>query len=226
MEPWCISRDLPLGHQIPIWYDGYNNQYGGHNQGEALMAAQDHWNKNNLEATPLTQDHHCLDTWFSSGLFHKSSLGWPSHQQGIGDLIVTGYDILFFWITRMILMSIALGDDQPFKNVLFHGLVRDKYGQKMSKTRGNTMDPHTIADEFGWDNLRLTLSLQSINGNDIKLAVESFQDTQKILIKIKNAHAYCSNYFKEFPLEKPSTSNPIAQDMMDITANFTGPIWK
>jgi valyl-tRNA synthetase len=172
-----------------------------------------------LEPTPLTQDHHCLDTWFSSGLFHKSSLGWPLENNVIGDLIVTGYDILFFWITRMILMSVALDDELPFKNVLFHGLVRDKYGQKMSKTKGNTIDPYSIGSTMGWDNVRLTLALNSINNNDLKISEDSFKDTQKILNKIKNAHVYCSPYLKN-SMDKPFSKNKILNDMMAITENF------
>ena len=217
LQSWCISRDLPLGHKIPVWYDDYNNQFVGHDQQEVQNKAQEFWNKNNLTPTQLTQDHHCLDTWFSSGLFHKSALGWPHSQQAVADLIVTGYDILFFWITRMILMSIALGDDCAFKNVLFHGLVRDKYNNKMSKTKGNTIDPYDVANEFGWDNVRLTIALNSINSNDLKLSMDSFNDTKKIITKIKNAHAYCKMHFKEICWQQPVTDNLILQDMMAIT---------
>jgi valyl-tRNA synthetase len=217
LQPWCISRDLPLGHKIPVWYDGYGHQWVAHNSQEAQNKAQEFWLKNNLTATELIQDHHCLDTWFSSGLFHKSALGWPHNQQAVADLIVTGYDILFFWITRMMLMSMALGDDCSFKNVFFHGLVRDKYNNKMSKTKGNTIDPYDIAQEFGWDNLRLTIALNSVNSNDLKLSHDSFQDTKKIITKIKNAHAYCKLHCQNLPQQKPISHNLILNDMMELT---------
>lgn len=219
LQSWCISRDLPLGHKIPIWYDEYNNEYCGHNYEEALERAKKYWEKYSLKPTTLIQDHHCLDTWFSSGLFHKTSLNWP-HQNTIADVIVTGYDILFFWITRMILMSIALDDDEPFKNVFFHGLVRDKLGNKMSKTKGNTIDPYEIGNNFGWDNLRLTIALNSINNNDLKLSTENFQQTQKIIIKIENAYKYCQLYFNKLILEEPAPNNIILKDMMAITKKF------
>jgi valyl-tRNA synthetase len=220
LQSWCISRDLPLGHRIPVWYDEYNNQYVGHDYNEAAMKAEIYWKNENLTPTSLIQDHHCLDTWFSSGLFHKTALGWP-HQISGATLMVTGYDILFFWITRMILMSIGLDDHQPFANVAFHGLIRDKYGNKMSKTRGNTIDPYEIAKEYGWDNLRLTLAMNSRGASDIQISKESFEITKRILTKIKNAHNYCHSHFKTLVLDEPKVIHPICQDMIHITNNFT-----
>jgi valyl-tRNA synthetase len=219
LQPWCISRNLPLGHKIPIWYDNYGNEFVGHNIQEALKKAELFWGANNLLSSNLYQDHHCLDTWFSSGLFHKSSLNWP-HEQNICDLIVTAYDILFFWITRMILMSIALDDFEPFRNVVFHGLIRDKYGNKMSKTKGNTIDPYEIANKFGWDNIRLTLILNSVNNNDLKVSQDSFIQTQKIITKIENSYKYCQLHFKNLILIQPTTNNSILQDMINITKTF------
>ena len=228
LQSWCISRDLPLGHRIPIWYDEYGHQYlgeGDNSYDNALDKAKINWNNNNLKPTLLIQDHHRLDTWFSSGLFHRTALKsqFKDQYNGDTDLIVTGYDILFFWITRMILMELGVGSDKipyPFKNVLFHGLIRDKYGNKMSKTKGNTINPYEISQEYGWDNLRLTLSLNSVGCNDVNIGKESFEETKKILTKLKNADKYCQNYFNTLITEKPKVSNPIANDIIHITHNI------
>ena len=170
IEPWCISRQLWWGHQIPVWYDAEGNHYCAPNQAEAQAMAP---------GKALTRDPDVLDTWFSSGLWPIGTLGWPEPTPELAkyfptSVLVTGADILFFWVARMMMMQLAVVDQVPFHTVYLHGLVRDAKGKKMSKSLGNVIDPLEIIDEFGADALRFANAAMASLGGVLKL------DTQRI----------------------------------------------
>jgi valyl-tRNA synthetase len=170
IEPWCISRQLWWGHQIPVWYDAEGNHYCAPNEGEAQAMAP---------GKALTRDPDVLDTWFSSGLWPIGTLGWPEPTPELAryfptSVLVTGADILFFWVARMMMMQLAVVDQVPFHTVYLHGLVRDAKGKKMSKSLGNVIDPLEIIDEFGADALRFANAAMASLGGVLKL------DTQRI----------------------------------------------
>ncbi len=180
LRDWCISRQIWFGHQIPVWYRG-NETYCGID-----APSGEGWQ----------QDPDSLDTWFSSGLWTFSTLGWPDETAPDfrayhpTTLLETGYDILFPWVARMILMSGFLLDEIPFKTVYLHGLVRDEQGRKMSKSLGNTIDPLDIADEFGADALRLALIVGSTPGNDVKIGREKITASRNFVNKLWNMGRY------------------------------------
>jgi valyl-tRNA synthetase len=170
IEPWCISRQLWWGHQIPVWYDAEGNHYCAANEAEAQAMAP---------GKALTRDPDVLDTWFSSGLWPIGTLGWPEPTPELAkyfptSVLVTGADILFFWVARMMMMQLAVVDQVPFHTVYLHGLVRDAKGKKMSKSLGNVIDPLEIIDEFGADALRFANAAMASLGGVLKL------DTQRI----------------------------------------------
>ncbi|CAM8665068.1 ValS Valyl-tRNA synthetase [Paracoccaceae bacterium] len=170
IEPWCISRQLWWGHQIPVWYDAEGNHYCAPNEAEAQAMAP---------GKALTRDPDVLDTWFSSGLWPIGTLGWPEPTPELAkyfptSVLVTGADILFFWVARMMMMQLAVVDQVPFHTVYLHGLVRDAKGKKMSKSLGNVIDPLEIIDEFGTDALRFANAAMASLGGVLKL------DTQRI----------------------------------------------
>ncbi len=174
LHDWCISRQIWFGHQIPVWYKGEETFVG-------LESPGDGW----------TQDPDTLDTWFSSGLWPFSVFNWPKKTDDLktffpNTVLETGYDILFFWVARMILMSTALMGEVPFKEVYLHGLVRDAKGQKMSKSLGNGIDPLAMADKYGADATRLSLIIGASAGNDIKLSEDRIRGYRNFSTKIWN----------------------------------------
>ncbi len=189
IQPWCISRQLWWGHRIPAWFGPDGEFFVEETEEEAMAAAKAHYGKD----VELTQETDVLDTWFSSGLWPYSTLGWPDKTPELakyypGDVLVTGFDIIFFWVARMIMMSMYFMDGKvPFRDVYIHALVRDEHGQKMSKSKGNVIDPLEIIDEYGCDALRFTLTALAAQGRDIKLAASRVEGYRNFATKLWNA---------------------------------------
>ena len=184
IEPWCISRQLWWGHQIPVWFDADGNQYCAPTEAEAQAMAGD--------GVELTRDPDVLDTWFSSGLWPIGTLGWPEQTPELTkyfptSVLVTGQDILFFWVARMMMMQLAVVDQIPFKDVYLHGLVRDAKGKKMSKSLGNVVDPLEIIDEYGADALRFTNAAMASLGGVLKLDMQRIAGYRNFGTKLWNA---------------------------------------
>ena len=183
IEPWCISRQLWWGHQVPIWYDETGNSYCAENEEQARKLAG---------GKELTRDPDVLDTWFSSGLWPIGTLGWPEKTKEFSryfptDVLVTGFDIIFFWVARMMMMQLAVVDKIPFHTVYVHALVRDEKGKKMSKSKGNVMDPIDLVNEYGADAVRFTLSAMAAMGRDLKLSNNRIAGYRNFGTKIWNA---------------------------------------
>ncbi len=184
IQPWCISRQLWWGHQIPAWYDEDGKFYVAETEAEAQAQAG--------AGVKLRRDEDVLDTWFSSALWPFSTLGWPDETPELKrhyktDVLVTGFDIIFFWVARMMMMGTHFMKEVPFHTVYIHALVRDEKGQKMSKSKGNVMDPLEIVDEFGADALRFTLAAMAAQGRDIKLSKHRVEGYRNFATKLWNA---------------------------------------
>ncbi len=191
IEPWCVSRQLWWGHQIPAWYGPDRKVFVAMNEAEARKEAREHYGKD----VELARDADVLDTWFSSALWAFSTLGWPEQTPELKryyptDVLVTGFDIIFFWVARMMMMSLHFMKDVPFRTVYIHALVRDAKGQKMSKSKGNVMDPLELIDKFGADALRFTLTALAVPGRDIKLAEGRVEGYRNFATKLWNAARY------------------------------------
>jgi valyl-tRNA synthetase len=189
IQPWCVSRQLWWGHRIPAWYGPNGECFVAETEAEAQAMAGD---------LPLTRDEDVLDTWFSSALWPFGTLGWPEQTQDLarhypGDVLVTGFDIIFFWVARMMMQGLHFMDDVPFRTVYCHGLVRDAKGQKMSKTKGNTVDPLTLIDKYGADALRFTLTAMETQGRDIKLSESRIEGYRNFATKLWNAARFCQS---------------------------------
>ncbi|EAH0897681.1 valine--tRNA ligase, partial [Listeria monocytogenes] len=183
IHDWCISRQLWWGHRIPAWYHKETGEiYVGEKEPENLSE----WE----------QDEDVLDTWFSSALWPFSTMGWPDTESPDfqhffpTNTLVTGYDIIFFWVSRMIFQSVEFTGERPFKDTLIHGLVRDSEGRKMSKSLGNGVDPIEVIDKYGADSLRYTLATGSSPGQDLKFSYEKVESTWNFINKIWNASRF------------------------------------
>ncbi|MEG9861367.1 MAG: valine--tRNA ligase [Parvularculales bacterium] len=192
IQPWCISRQLWWGHQIPAWYGPDMHIFVAHDEVEATEHATEHYGK----AVTLTRDEDVLDTWFSSALWPFSTLGWPDETPELRryyktDVLVTAFDIIFFWVSRMMMMGLHFMKEVPFHTVYIHSLVRDENGQKMSKSRGNTMDPLEFMDKYGADALRFTLTAMAAQGREIKLSEARVAGYRNFCTKLWNAARFC-----------------------------------
>ena len=192
IQPWCISRQLMWGHQIPAWYASDGTIFVAGNSEEANLMAKKKYGKE----VKLTQDSDVLDTWFSSALWPFSTLGWPNKTQELEKFyptstLVTGFDIIFFWVARMMMMGLYFTKKVPFHEVYVHALVRDEKGQKMSKSKGNVIDPLVLMNEFGADSLRMTLCSMAAQGRDIKLSKQRVEGYRNFVTKIWNALKLC-----------------------------------
>lgn len=194
IEPWCVSRQLWWGHQIPAWYGPDGHVFVGASETEASAQAENHYGTKTL----LTRDEDVLDTWFSSALWPFSTLGWPDKTPELAryyptDVLVTGFDIIFFWVARMMMMGDHFMRDgagkpvEPFHTVYIHALVRDEKGAKMSKSKGNVIDPLDLVDQYGADALRFTLAAMAAQGRDIKLSTQRIEGYRNFTTKIWNA---------------------------------------
>ena len=188
IQPWCISRQLWWGHQIPAWYGPDKKFFVAETLEEANKQALKHYGKNQT----LKQDEDVLDTWFSSALWTFSTLEWPKKTYELerfypGNVLVTGFDIIFFWVARMMMMGSYFMKETPFKDVYIHPLIRDEKGQKMSKSKGNIIDPLELLDKYGADTLRFTLTSLINPGRDVKLSESRVKGYKSFINKIWNA---------------------------------------
>ncbi len=208
IQPWCISRQLWWGHQIPAWYGPDGGLFVAKTEEEALAAAAEkygrpievtsvndalaRWEAGDAGTVAIYRDEDVLDTWFSSALWPFSTLGWPDKTPELANyyptsVLVTGFDIIFFWVARMMMFGLHYMKTEPFKTVYIHALVRDEQGQKMSKSKGNVIDPLELIDEYGADALRFTLAAMAAQGRDIKLATSRVAGYRNFATKLWNA---------------------------------------
>ena len=192
IQPWCISRQLWWGHQMPIWYGPDGEIFCEENEEEAKVAAAKHYGKK----VELTRETDVLDTWFSSGLWAFSTMGWPDETEFLKtfyptSVLVTGFDIIFFWVARMMMMSMYMMKRVPFKKCYIHGLVRDEQGRKMSKSKGNTVDPMETIEKYGADALRFFMAAMETQGRDINLSDSRIQGYRNFATKLWNAARFC-----------------------------------
>ncbi|MDR6431089.1 valine--tRNA ligase [Brucella pseudogrignonensis] len=205
IQPWCVSRQLWWGHQIPAWYGPDGKWFVEKSEEEAKDAALAHYG----EEVALERDTDVLDTWFSSGLWPFSTLGWPDKTPELAayyptSVLVTGFDILFFWVARMMMMGMHFMEEIPFHTVYLHALVRDKHGAKMSKSKGNVIDPLELMDEYGADALRFTLAIMAAQGRDVKLDPARIAGYRNFGTKLWNATRFAQmNGVKLDPNFKP-----------------------
>ncbi len=187
IRPWCISRQLWWGHQIPVWYGPDGEIYCAETEDEARAQAG---------GKPLTRDPDVLDTWFSSGLWPFSTMGWPDETPELKkfyptSVLVTGFDIIFFWVARMMMFGMHVMGQIPFHNVVIHNRVLDEQGAKMSKTKGNVVDPLVLVDEFGADALRFTLALAAGQSRDMRIGPARVETSRNFATKLWNAARFC-----------------------------------
>ena len=207
IQPWCISRQLWWGHQIPAWYGPDGKVFVAETEDEAVARALAYYEETGTlrhhqaremavheeKRTPIiVRDEDVLDTWFSSALWPFSTLGWPDETKELKryyptSALVTGFDIIFFWVARMMMMSLHFMEEIPFKDVYIHALVRDERGAKMSKSKGNVIDPLQLIDEYGADALRFTLAAMAAQGRDIKLSIQRVEGYRNFATKLWNA---------------------------------------
>ncbi|MBT6032952.1 MAG: valine--tRNA ligase, partial [Kordiimonadaceae bacterium] len=198
IEPWCVSRQLWWGHQIPAWYGEDGEVFVAINEAEAQKLADSHYG----EVKNITRDEDVLDTWFSSALWPTATLGWPENTAELdryykSNVLVTGFDIIFFWVARMMMDGLYFMKDEndtpevPFETVYVHALVRDEHGAKMSKSKGNIIDPLEIADKYGADALRFTLASMEAQGRDIKMSDKRVEGYRNFGTKLWNAARFC-----------------------------------
>ena len=202
IQDWCISRQLWWGHRIPVWYAPGGEMFCARSEEEAYAQAREKYGKD----ITLEQDPDVLDTWFSSGLWPFSTLGWPKETPDLKyfyptSVLETGYDILFFWVARMIMMGIEFTGKPPFHTVYLHGIIRDEQGRKMSKTLGNVIDPLDVMDQFGTDALRFALLVGSTPGQDVNVSLEKVASNRNFANKVWNVGRFVIGAQTNLPQE-------------------------
>src|SRR3954470_17876499 len=208
IQPWCVSRQLWWGHQIPAWYDDKGRAYVAETEAEAQIEAG--------EGVTLRRDPDVLDTWFSSALWPFATLGWPEQTETLkrhypNDVLISGFDIIFFWDARMAMQGFHFMGERPWKTLYLHGLVRDSKGQKMSKSKGNTVDPLVLVDRYGADAMRFTLAAMESQGRDIKLDEKRVEGYRNFATKLWNAARFCQSngIGASAALEPPAATLPV-----------------
>jgi valyl-tRNA synthetase len=224
IQPWCISRQLWWGHRIPAWYAPDGQVFVAETADEARALAEAALGSDVV----LTQDQDVLDTWFSSGQWPYSTLGWPDATDTLArhyptDVLVTGFDIIFFWVARMAMLGLHFMGDVPFRTVLIHGLVRDERGQKMSKSKGNVIDPLALVGEYGADALRFAVCQQTGPGRDIKLGAARVAEGRAFVTKLWNAARFCEmNGVAPDPAFAPQAARaPLCRWLLDAANTAT-----
>ncbi len=212
IQDWCISRQIWWGHRIPAWYCDAC--------GEIIVAREEVSKCHICGSTNLHQETDVLDTWFSSGLWPFSTMGWPEQTDTLKKFyptacLVTGFDILFFWVARMMMLGQKFMGEVPFKDVYIHALVRDANGQKMSKSKGNVIDPLTVIDEFGTDAFRLTLAAFAAQGRDIKLSTERIGGYRNFCNKLWNASRFALMNLADFRPQDTSNWQKLEMSLAD-----------
>ena len=225
IQPWCVSRQLWWGHRIPAWYGPDGTAFVELDEAAAIEAAKAHYGQD----VELIQDEDVLDTWFSSALWPFTTIGWPEETAELkryypGNVLVTGFDIIFFWVARMMMMGVYFMDGEvPFKDVYIHALVRDEKGQKMSKSKGNVLDPLDLTATYGADALRFTLTAMAAQGRDLKLSINRIESYRNFATKIWNAARFLEfneldgKSYAEFDLS--SASLPVNQWIINKLSN-------
>src|SRR4051812_12433896 len=208
IQPWCVSRQLWWGHQIPAWYDDEGNVFVAETEAEARSQAG--------EGVALRRDPDVLDTWFSSALWPFATLGWPEQNETLrrhypNDVLISGFDIIFFWDARMAMMGFHCMGEKPWNALYLHGLVRDAQGQKMSKSKGNTVDPLGLIERYGADAIRFTLAAMESQGRDIKLDEKRVEGYRNFATKLWNAARFCqaNGIGASTAIEPPAAALPV-----------------
>lgn len=224
IEPWCISRQIWWGHRIPAWYGPDGTVFVEETEEKAYQKAQLHYGSTDII---LNQDEDVLDTWFSSALWPFSTLGWPEKTPELEryyptNVLVTGLDIIFFWVARMMMMGLHFMKDVPFSTIYMHALVRDEKGQKMSKSKGNVLDPVHLIDKYGTDALRFTLCALAAAGRDIKLSEARIEGYRNFATKLWNAARFLEmqNCKLSPSFDPKKVSSPLSKWLVGETASI------
>ena len=210
IQPWCVSRQLWWGHRIPAWYGPDGSIFVAATEEAALQKAAEHYGTE----TSLERDEDVLDTWFSSALWPFSTMGWPEQTAALSkyyptSVLSTAFDIIFFWVARMMMMGLHFTGQEPFHTVYMHPLVRDKQGQKMSKSKGNGIDPLELIDEYGADALRFTLAAQAVQGRDVRLDPKRVEGYRNFTTKLWNATRFAAMNEAVHGKDAPTASLPL-----------------
>ncbi len=229
IQPWCISRQLWWGHQIPAWYGPDGEVFVELNEEAAIASAEKHYGKR----VELTRDEDVLDTWFSSALWPFSTLGWPEETPELKkyyptSVLVTGFDIIFFWVARMMMAALEFTGTEPFHTVYVHALVRDEKGQKMSKSKGNVIDPLVLVDDYGADAARFTLAAMAAQGRDLKLAMSRVEGYRNFVTKLWNAARFLemNECERREGFDPKSVQQPLNQWIIGSTARAVDALTK
>jgi len=223
IRDWCISRQLWWGHRIPVWYC--------QECGQEICSNEEPSTCSKCNSTDLQQDNDVLDTWFSSWLWTFSPLGWPNGAEDLKkyhptSVLVTGPDIIFFWVARMIMASYGFMNEEPFREVLFHGIVRDGEGRKMSKSLGNSPDPIDLIDKYGSDALRCSLMMLTPTGQDVSFSEDTIEVGRNFCNKVFQATKLVLNYWDQTEIDAPKGDSASAKAKLSVAADGPAALWK